>query len=265
VTTAASATDFGELSRAVLMLACLAGCSGFVATDPYVVGSRASQTGETGQARLDEPAAAHPAGAAWPELAGAGFQSGVGDIEPVVIELPSLGPSPRYLRSSGPFYAQFQLSPYVGQFGILADAERADSGVGYGAVFGYRIPVAGANALGIEFIYESSRHHNDASDVDARATRAVAGMRMSFRMDERVVPFGVAGVGSYKLEFDGLDPTFNLSGLGVMLGGGLNFAPSSRFSLRTELALHIWDAAQESGAGGTAETLTLGLGAALSF
>ena len=191
--------------------------------------------------------------------------AGATDIQPVVVDLPPLENWPRYLRSSGPLYGLVQLSPYVGQFGVPADAGRADTGMGYGVVFGYRVPFSGANALGFEVIYEGSSHRNEASDVDASATRIVAGVRASFRMDERTVPFAVAGVGRYSLEFDTLDPRFNLSGLGVMLGGGLNITPSPRFSFRAELALHLWDAAEESGHGGLAETLAVALGAAFSF
>ena len=192
---------------------------------------------------------------------------GSGDeIEPVIADLPDLEKWPRYLRAEGPLYGLVQFSPYVGQFGTPADAKRADSGMGYGLTVGYRVPFSGASALGFEFIYESSGHRNEASDVDARATRIVAGARLSLKMDEKIVPFAVAGLGSYSLKFDGLDSEYDLSGLGVMIGGGINVSPSPRFSFRSELALHLWDAAEEgSGHGGMAETLALALGAAFSF
>lgn len=191
--------------------------------------------------------------------------AGATEIQPVIVDLPPLAKWPRYLRSSGPLYGLVQLSPYVGQFGAPADAGRADSGMGYGAVLGYRVPLSGANTLGFELIYETSSHNNEASGVDASATRIVAGLRASFKMDERMVPFIVAGVGQYSLKFDTLDPKFNLSGLGVMLGAGLNISPSPRFSFRVEVALHLWDAAEESGNGGLAETLAVALGTAFSF
>ena len=188
------------------------------------------------------------------------------EAEPEIAHLPPLKSWPRYLRSEGPLYALFQLSPLVAQLGIVKDAKRADSGTGIGLVFGYRKPLGGANSLGFEFIYETSQHHNESSDVPATATRLLGGVRWSFRMDERLVPFALAGGGLYELTFDGLDPKFGLSGLGFMIGGGVDFSPSARFALRAELALHIWDAAEKgSGAGGMAETLTLGLGAAVSF
>jgi opacity protein-like surface antigen len=191
--------------------------------------------------------------------------AGATEIQPVIVDLPPLAKWPRYLRSSGPLYGLVQLSPYVGQFGAPADAGRADAGMGFGAVFGYRVPLSGAKTLGFELMYEASSHNNEASGVDANATRIVAGLRANFKMDERTVPFVVAGVGQYSLEFEGLDPKFNLSGLGVMFGGGVNISPSPRFSFRAEVALHLWDAAEESGNGGLAGTLAVMLGTAFSF
>lgn len=191
--------------------------------------------------------------------------AGATDIQPVIVDLPPLGKWPRYLRSSGPLYGLVQLSPYVGQFGLPADAGRANAGMGYGVTVGYRVPFSGENAIGFELIYEASGHDNEASGVDASATRIVAGLRANFGMDERMVPFAVAGIGRYSLEFDGLDPKFDLSGLGVMFGGGVNISPSPRFSFRAEIALHLWDAAEESGNGGLAETLAVAFGTAFSF
>ena len=191
--------------------------------------------------------------------------AGASVVQPVVVDLPPLNKWPRYLRSSGPFYGLVQLSPYVGQFGVPADAGRADAGLGFGLVFGYRVPFSSTNALGFELMYESSSHQNDVSRVDASAKRIVAGVRANFKMDERMVPFAVAGLGKYTLKFDGLDPKYNLSGMGVMFGGGVSFSPKPRLSLRAELALHLWDAAEESGHGGFAQTLALALGTAFSF
>jgi opacity protein-like surface antigen len=193
------------------------------------------------------------------------FLAGASDVQPVIVDLPPLKNWPRYLRSAGPLYGLVQLSPYVGQFGVPADTGRAGAGIGFGLVFGYRIPFSSTNALGIEVMYESSKHDNDASRVDARAKRLVVGARANFKMDERLVPFAVAGLGRYSLEFDGLDPKYDLSGMGVMFGGGVSFSPKPRLSVRAELNLHLWDAAEASGNGGGAQTLALSFGTAFSF
>ncbi len=197
-------------------------------------------------------------------LAGA---NGVGTsaIEIEIVDIPGLSSWPRSLRAAGPMYALFQLQPYVGQFGVIRDQKRADSGLGFGLVFGHRKPMSGAKSLGLEFIFERSGHTNESSAVDATATRLLGAARMNLNMDKELTPFIVAGGGMYSLKFDGLDPKFNLSGLGFMAGGGVDFSPKRNLAVRAELVLHIWDAAQEDGAGGMAETLTLGVGAALSF
>jgi hypothetical protein len=149
--------------------------------------------------------------------------------------------------------------------GVLSDQERADSGFGLGLVGGYRFPMSGARSLGVELGYEWSGHTNPTSHVDAKATRLTAQARLSFNADENLVPFAVAGGGLYSLEFDKLASEYDLSGLGLLMGGGAEYVHASGFFARAELGLHIWDAAEESGAGGVAETLTLSLGAAYSF
>ena len=183
-----------------------------------------------------------------------------------VLRLPPLERWPRTMWLGGAAYALVQLNPYVAQLGVLSDYERADSGLGFGVVAGYRLPMSNAKALGFEFVYERSGHTNEDAAVDATATRLVAATRLSLKMDEKFTPFAVAGAGIYKLEFDGMDPNFNLSGLGVMIGGGVDYSPKSSFSLRAELGMHIWAAEEEgSGHGGTAETFAIGLGASMSF
>ena len=233
----------------------LAGCVG------VIPGAYAPTDPGRGPMRLSGTVAARPRGLS--EVTRS--LTGATEAQPVIVDLPPLANWPRYLRSEGPIYGLVQFSPYVGQYGVPADAGRADAGMGYGAVLGYRVPFSGTNALGFEIMYETSSHYNEASGVDAGATRIVAGLRANFKMDERTVPFAVAGVGMYSLEFDGLDPKFNLSGLGIMLGGGLNVSPSPRFSFRAEVARHLGDAAEESGNGGLAETLAVAFGTAFSF
>ena len=183
-----------------------------------------------------------------------------------VLRLPPLERWPRTMWLGGAAYALVQLNPYVAQLGVLSDYERADSGLGFGVVAGYRFPMANAKALGLELAFERSGHTNEDAAVDATATRFVAAARLNLKMDEKFTPFAVAGAGIYKLEFDGMDPKFNLSGLGVMIGGGVDYSPRPSFSLRAELGIHIWAAEEEgSGHGGTAETLAIGLGASVSF
>lgn len=187
------------------------------------------------------------------------------DVEIEIVDLPSLSSWPRSLRAKGPVYALLHVSPYVGQLGVLADYKRADSGMGFGLVGGYRKPMSGAKAMSLEFIFERSGHTNESSDVDATATRILGAVRLNMKMDQKLTPFVVAGGGEYFLKFDELDSKFNLSGLGVMLGAGVDFAPKRGFFVRAELDVHIWDAAEESGNGGMAITPTIGIGAALSF
>ncbi len=194
--------------------------------------------------------------------------AGASEVEAKFVDLPPVSGWPRPLRAKGPVYALVEFHPYVGQLGVLSETRRADAGTGFGIVAGYRLPMANAKTLGFELNYEWSDHTNEAAGggVDATAKRVVAAARLNMRMDEKLTPFAVAGAGIYKLEFDGMDPTYNLSGLGVMMGGGVDYSPSPSFSIRAELGLHIWAAGEEaSDHGGTAETLTLGLGAAVSF
>ena len=197
----------------------------------------------------------------------AAVTAGETDVEVEIVDLPGLSNWPRSLRAKGPTYALFQFSPYVGQFGVLKDCSRADSGIGIGFVGGYRKPLKGAKALALEVSYGWSFHTNESSEVDATATRLIGAARLNMRMDQKLTPFVVAGGGIYKLEFDGLDEKFNLSGLGVMFGGGVDYAPKTSFSVRAELGVHIWDAEETgaSGGGGSATTLMLGVGAAMSF
>lgn len=255
------------LGRAGVLAAVLvSGCAG--ALGPRSSQPRRFQTLEQTETG-GSPSAALPASAALPpgtaELPSA--LAAVTDVEVEIVDLPVLSSWPRSLRAEGPTYALFQFSPYVGQFGVLKDYSRADSGVGIGFVGGYRKPLSGAKALAIEVSYGWSFHTNESSEVDATATRLIGAARLNMRMDQKLTPFAVAGGGIYKLEFDGLDEKFNLSGLGVMFGGGVDYAPKTSFSVRAELGLHIWDAAEESasGGGGSATTLMLGIGAALSF
>lgn len=187
------------------------------------------------------------------------------EIEPTIVDIPDLPSWPRFLRFRGPMYALVQFEPYVGQMGILADKERADAGMGIGFVGGVRTPMAGGKSLGFEGLLGMSRHYNAASDVDANATRLAGAVRMSFGADEKVVPFVVGGVGRYRLSFDKLPSEYNLSGLGALVGGGVEYVSGGTVSARAELTLHIWDAAQPDGGGGLAETLVLALGAAFSF
>ncbi|MHC4501970.1 MAG: outer membrane beta-barrel protein [Planctomycetota bacterium] len=224
-----------------------------------------TEAGELSTAALPASAALPPGTAQLPSALAA-VTPGETDVEVEIVDLPDLSSWPRSLRAEGPTYALFQFSPYVGQFGVLKDYNRADSGVGIGFVGGYRKPLSGAKALAFEVSYGLSFHTNESSEVDAKATRFIGAARLNMRMDQKLTPFAVAGGGIYKLEFDGLDEKFNLSGMGVMFGGGVDYAPKTSFSVRAELGLHIWDAEEEaSGGGGSATTLMLGIGAALSF
>jgi hypothetical protein len=89
--------------------------------------------------------------------------------------------------------------------------------------------------------------------------------RLNLAMNRKLNPFVVAGGGSYMLDFAEINPRFDLTGPGFMLGGGVDYVPQPAFSVRAELCVHVWEAYEESGDGGVAETLALALGAALSF
>jgi len=208
------------------------------------------------------PADRPAAGWALPAGALAAARERLDDAE--IVELPALEAWPRSIRT-GRLYGLFQVSPLVAQMGVLADASRADAGFGIGVVFGYRFLVGGTTTLGVEFVNEESWHRNPASDVQGLASRTGVGARVSFRVDEKMHPFALAGVGSYTLDFEELGPEYDLSGGGVFFGGGVDFALKRNFSARAELVMHVWDAAEPSGHGGVAETLGLGLGAAVSF
>lgn len=228
----------------ILALGLLSGCLGSV---PLQLPERAGRAAPAAAARLDGL-----------------LSAAIGDVEPKVFHVP-VERWPRSLRNAGPVYVLVHLSPYVGQLGAIAETRRADAGSGYGAVLGYRIPAAGATVLGFEILREASGHWNSNSDVAAAATRTCLALRANFRADSKVQPLAVAGGGLYAVEFEGLDPRFDISGPGFLLGGGVDFAPSRRFSARVELSLHVWAAAEESGGGGLAGTLAFNLGAALSF
>ena len=195
----------------------------------------------------------------------AGALAASGENTAKVVELPPLERWPRTLHGEGPMYGLFQLSPYVGQFGVISDTGRADAGVGLGAVLGYRIPVKGTAAFGFELSYGLSEHWNASSSVGASATQAGLGLRAAFRMDETLNPFATAGLGYYTMGFEGLDPRFDVSGFGGYIGGGMDMSSPERLSVRAEARLHIWEAADSTGGGGLAETLTVNLGAAWSF
>ena len=186
------------------------------------------------------------------------------DDAPLVV-LPPAPKWPRTLQPNGSNYVMVQFVPYVGQFGVLADYDRADTGQGMSISAGRRIPLAGGTALGIEIDYETSDHFSPSSGVDAAATRLAVAARLSMKMDTKVIPFALAGGGIYALDYEVLDPRYDLSGLGIVLGGGTDFVPTPALTLRVELVAHIWAAAEESGSGGTATTLCLGFGVGSSF
>jgi hypothetical protein len=170
----------------------------------------------------------------------------------------------------GAGYALVQFNPYVGQLGVLAERKRAGAGLGFGIVCGYRMIVRGATAIGLEVVVDASEHTNDISHTAAHATRTGVGLRASFRADEALQPFVSAGGGQYALRSDGMPSKFDLAGPGVFVGGGLDYSPPSpsqrgRFFARAELSLGLWGAVDEVGGGGLAGTVTLGLGAAVSF
>jgi len=182
-----------------------------------------------------------------------------------LLDLPPLPKWPRTLRSGGAAYAMLDLAPYVGQLGVLSQYERADAGVGVGVTAGYRTPLAGAKTLGFEFIFETSNHYNAAAGVDATATRLLGAARLNMKMDTKLTPFALVGGGLYQLQYAQLDPRFDLSGLGLLFGGGVDFTPNPKFTLRAELGAHVWAAAEESGDGGVAGTIAINLGAGVSF
>lgn len=186
-------------------------------------------------------------------------------IEPTVVVLPSLPDWPIVMKSEGPIYASIQYSPLVFQGGVLKDSDRAEDGSGYGVVVGYKLLAGGTITLGFEGIYETSAHHNPTSDVPGTATRTSAAARVTFRGDAPMHPFAAAGVGDYALVFDGLESRFNLAGPGAFLSAGVDYAAARHVAGRLEVAFHAWDAVQESGTGGMAQTLAVSLGLAVSF
>jgi hypothetical protein len=182
-----------------------------------------------------------------------------------VLRLPTLERWPRTMRQSGAAYALVQLNPYVGQLGVLAEGKRADAGMGYGLVCGYRFKVRGTTAFGLEIAHEASNHTNEVSGTEARAKCTGMGLRASLRADENLSPFVAVGVGGYSLDSIELPPEYDLSGAGVTVRSGAEYSPSRRFSVRTELSVGVWEAADEVGGKGLAATVTIGVGAAVSF
>jgi hypothetical protein len=192
-----------------------------------------------------------------------------GDLgeEAPLLEFPRLERWPRTMYLGGAMYAHVQLSPYVGQFGVLQEYELADAGAGFGVSAGMRFPAGSATALGVELLYERSAHTNAGADVAATATRLLGAARLGFNMDRKLSPFAVVGFGSYSLEFDRLDSQYDVAGPGLLMGGGVDYSPKPKFTIRAELGLHVWTATEQRSGGGTggAQTLALGLGAAVSF
>jgi len=189
-------------------------------------------------------------------------------MQPRTVELPSLPRWPGFISMKGPVYAMVEILPLVAQAGAPADAKRAGTNnqIGIGIQAGYRVLIGGTTALGVEFYYQASEHRNTLSDVPAMAERTGVGVRLNFRMDTAKSPFAVVGVGDYALSFEGLDPKYDLGGMGVLLGGGVDFImPGNSLAVRAEAGLHLWDATDATGAGDLAGTLAFGVGALFSF
>jgi len=187
-------------------------------------------------------------------------------VEPEIVALPPLPRWPILMRTAGPFYTHVMLAPLVIQTGILADARRADAGAGVSFAFGMVLFTGGTTMLGLEGVFGQSSHYNPTSEVDGTASRQCVAGRLLMGGDQARHPFVVAGVGSYALAFDGLDDRFDLSGIGVYAGGGVDFVTTRNLSVRVDGEVHIWDAAESgSGNGGVAGTVRIGVGAALSF
>ena len=173
-----------------------------------------------------------PHTAAAPDMSGtaAGRLAGAADagkaveniVEKIIVDAPPVESWPRACHGAGPFYVLVQASPYVGQFGAVADSDRADDGRGFGATVGWRTPCGASRTLGYEALIESSDHRNAHSDVRGCAVRVGFGRTWGFRPDEKLQPFVLAGAGYYMLHFEKLDPEFDISGPGGYLGGGLD-------------------------------------------
>ncbi len=239
----------GKMSRTrrnliALATAVAAGCSAVVPADLALPGGSASPEGASAAARL---------------------VAGAMDVERVVLVAPPVERWPRAMRGAGPFYLLVQASPYVGHFGVTAEGNRADAGTGFGAVVGRRTVRGMSRMTGFEAFFESSGHYNPHSGVDGTATRAGIGLAVSFRPDEKLQPFVLAGAGYYMLRFEELDPKFDITGPGGYLGGGLDIVAARRFTVRAELRVHVWSAADGSGSGGVAGTTTFALGVATAF
>jgi hypothetical protein len=188
------------------------------------------------------------------------------DDDVPVLELPALEKLPRTMWVGGAIYALVHFSPYVGQFGVLEEYQRADDGSGAGFTAGYRVPIKGTVALGIELTVDRSEHFSEATSLDATATRMTGGVRLNTKMDGKLSPFVVAGGGSYTLEFDEIDSGYDLSGPGFVIGGGVDYSPKKAFLLRAEVDVHNWTAREDlSGGGGRATTVLFALGAGTSF
>ena len=194
--------------------------------------------------------------------------SDLGESEaPQEVSLPPMDRWPRIFADAGPFYALGQFSPLVVPMGDLAANDRVDLGYGVGVAFGYRLPLTNVLAVGVEAQFEFSEHTNVSADVAAHQSRIGAAVRVIFKFDENLRPFGVVGGGQYEMKFDSVPSRFHLSGPGLLLGGGADYIYLEQLTIRGELTYHLWDAAEkgDTSKGGTAQTLCLGVGAAYSF
>ena len=186
---------------------------------------------------------------------------------PQEVLLPATDRWPRTFPDAGPFYALAQISPLVFPVGVLRSTDRLDSvGYGLGAPAGWRLPLTNAFSLGFELQAELSEHKNPSADVKAHYTRTGGAVRATFNLDRSLRPFGVAGGGLYEVQFNDVPARFHLSGAGMFLGGGVDYVYLDRLTIRGEMTLHLWSAAEKgSGGSGQAAMLCIGGGAAFSF
>jgi hypothetical protein len=185
--------------------------------------------------------------------------------EPTYVDLPSGDKWPRTMRGGGPLVATVTFAPYVGMLGTMADIDRADDGSGFGVAFAYRLAASESTTFDVGVGYEMSNHASPATDLDATATRTCLRATLSMNKSSKLQPFVAGGAGSYALEFDGLDSEFAFTGTGGFVGGGIDYVPTGGVAIRFDIGLHVWDAADGSGGGGTTETLVVGLGASFGF
>jgi hypothetical protein len=184
-------------------------------------------------------------------------------MAPREIALPAGDRWPRMLSGGGPFAASVTLAPYVGVAGALADLDRMEAGWGAGASFGYRLLAGTSGVLEVSLAFETSAHHNPASDVDGTATRTLVAGTFLMKAETRTRPFTTAGVGAAGLAFDALPPDYGFEGTALKLGGGVEFAAEGAFSARVGLDITLWEAADASGGGG--QTVFVGLAASAAF